>query len=222
MVQIDFGQRELTIKLVYYGPARSGKTTNLLKLHERIQEKARGRLMTLDTRDDRTLFFDLLPLTFGTTSGLRLKLKLFTVPGQVMHSSTRKIVLQGADGIAFIADSQVAETRANNDSYADLKSNLREQGVELRELPAVIQFNKRDLAEIRSDAEIDEMRKSGPEPIYTAVAMRGEGVASTFFGLLERTWDTLDRRFEFAAKFGVPRADFLSSVERHLGIGREA
>src|SRR5919197_1145884 len=109
MVQIDFGQREVAIKLVYYGPALSGKTTNLQRIHERIDERSRGQLMTLDTRDDRTLFFDLLPLSFRAATGLRLKLKLYTVPGQVIHNATRKIVLAGADGVAFIADSQVSE-----------------------------------------------------------------------------------------------------------------
>src|SRR2546427_8876885 len=112
MVQIDFGQREVAIKLVYYGPAMSGKTTNLQKIHERIDARSRGRLMTLDTRDDRTLFFDLLPISFRASGDLKLKLKLYTVPGQVMHNTTRKIVLSAADGVAFVADSQVAETRA--------------------------------------------------------------------------------------------------------------
>ena len=105
-MQLDFAARELTIKLVYYGPALSGKTTNLQVLHQLVSHSGRGRLMTLDTRDDRTLFFDLLPLTFTASSGLTVRLKLFTVPGQVIHNATRRLVLSGADGVAFIADSQ--------------------------------------------------------------------------------------------------------------------
>ena len=108
-MQVDFQARELTIKLVYYGPALSGKTTNLQAIHRLLAPEGRGRLMTLETRDDRTLFFDLLPLTVSTESGLTVRIKLFTVPGQVLHNSTRRLVLQGADGIAFIADSQINE-----------------------------------------------------------------------------------------------------------------
>ncbi|HJZ87178.1 MAG TPA: gliding motility protein [Polyangia bacterium] len=218
MVQIDFGQREVAIKIVYYGPALSGKTTNLQQIHQRIDQRARGRLMTLDTRDDRTLFFDLLPIAFRAQSGLKVKLKLYTVPGQVMHNSTRKIVLQGADGVAFVADSQVSETRANNEAYAGLRSNLREHGIELREMPTVIQFNKRDLPHVRSEAEIGELARHGKEPLYLACALRGDGVMATFFGLLKLTWDALDRKFDFGGKFGVPREEFLGSMCRHLGV----
>jgi signal recognition particle receptor subunit beta len=219
MVQIDFQQREIAIKLVYYGPALSGKTTNLQQIHTRIDEKNRGRLMTLDTRDDRTLFFDLLPLTFRTAAGLKVKLKLFTVPGQVMHNSTRKIVLQGADGVAFIADSQLSETRANNEAYQNLKGNLKELGIDLRSFPTVIQFNKRDLPNVRSDQELVEVARNGPEPVYQAVAISGEGVLPTFYGLLRLTWDALDRKFDFTGKFGLPKNEFLSSVQQHLGVG---
>lgn len=219
MVQIDFQQREIAIKLVYYGPALSGKTTNLQQIHTRIDERSRGRLMTLDTRDDRTLFFDLLPISFRTSGDLKLKLKLFTVPGQVMHNSTRKIVLQGADGVAFIADSQVAETRANNEAYQNLKGNLKELGIDLRTFPTVIQFNKRDLPHIRSDKELEEVARNGPEPVYRACALRGEGVLPTFYGLLRLTWDALDRKFDFAGKFGLPKGEFLQSVQHHLGVG---
>src|SRR5262244_748461 len=218
MVQIDFGQREVAIKIVYYGPALSGKTTNLQQIHQRIDQRARGRLMTLDTRDDRTLFFDLLPIAFRAQSGLKVKLKLYTVPGQVMHNSTRKIVLQGADGVAFVADSQVSETRANNEAYAGLKGNLKELGIDLRSFPTVIQFNKRDLPNVRSEKELLEVARNGPEPVYQAVAISGEGVLPTFYGLLRLTWDSLDRKFDFGGKFGLPKNEFLSSVRQHLGV----
>src|SRR5262249_48181602 len=126
MAQVDFQHREITIKLVYYGPALSGKTTNLQQLHARMDPGRRGRLITLDTMQDRTLYFDLLPLSFQSKAGLTCKVKLFTVPGQVIHNTTRKVVLQGCDGVAFVADSQIAETKHNNESFANLKHNLRE------------------------------------------------------------------------------------------------
>ncbi|HSC86118.1 MAG TPA: gliding motility protein, partial [Polyangiaceae bacterium] len=136
-MQLDFATRELTIKLVYYGPALSGKTTNLQALHEAAQGDSKGRLMTLDTRDDRTLFFDLLPLNFRDPSGLSVRIKVFTVPGQVIHSSTRRLVVQGADGVAFIADSRVSETETNAESFVDLQDNLAAQGIELGRMPLV-------------------------------------------------------------------------------------
>ncbi|MCA9630533.1 MAG: gliding motility protein, partial [Myxococcales bacterium] len=156
-MQLDFAARELTVKLVYYGPALSGKTTNLQALHQASDTESSGRLMTLETKDDRTLFFDLLPLTFKGTGGLSVRLKVFTVPGQVIHASTRRLVVQGADGVAFIADSQESETQHNAESFMDLKENLKANGLLLKQMPLIIQFNKRDLTDIRSDAEIAEL-----------------------------------------------------------------
>src|SRR6516225_2027164 len=153
MAQVDFQHREIALKLVYYGPAMSGKTTNLQQIHARMDPKRRGRLLTLDTKEDRTLYFDLLPLAFKSSSGVVVKVKLFTVPGQVIHNTTRKVVLQGCDGIAFIADSQVAGTKNNNDSFANLRQNLKDNRIEVNELPIVIQFNKRDLPKVRTDDE---------------------------------------------------------------------
>src|SRR5438876_8384259 len=157
MAQVDFQHREIAIKLVYYGPALSGKTTNLQKIHERMDPKRRGRLLTLDTKEDRTLYFDLLPLAFKSASGVTCKVKLFTVPGQVMHNTTRKVVLQGCDGVAFIADSQIAETKNNNESFANLRQNMRENKLDAESVPIVIQFNKRDLPKVRTDAEIKQI-----------------------------------------------------------------
>ena len=148
--------------------------------------------MTLETRDDRTLFFDLLPLTFRNQGSLAVRLKVFTVPGQVIHASTRRLVVQGADGIAFIADSRNAETAHNAESFIDLKENLKQHGLTLKQMPVVIQFNKRDLPEVRSDAEIAELASHGREPVYLAVAMRGQGVVESFVGLLHLTWSALD------------------------------
>lgn len=219
-MQLDFAARELTVKLVYYGPALSGKTTNLQALHKSANPESAGRLMTLETRDDRTLFFDLLPLTFKSAGGLAVRLKVFTVPGQVIHASTRRLVLQGADGVAFIADSRISETEHNAESFMDLKENLKANGISLRQMPLVIQFNKRDLGDIRSDGEIAELAAQGREPTYLAVATRGGGVVETFIGLLHLTWSALDAEHDLDRKFGFDSAAFLEQVARGLNANQ--
>jgi signal recognition particle receptor subunit beta len=217
-LQLDFQTREITVKLVYYGPALSGKTTNLQAIHHLATPEARGRLMTLETRDDRTLFFDLLPLTFKQ-GALQVRIKLFTVPGQVMHAATRRLVLQGADGVAFIADSQRNETRANAAAFADLRKNLEENGLDIAALPLVIQFNKRDLPDVRTDAELDQLARLGKEPVFKAVATRGLGVAETFLGLFDLIWAKLEREHGFAAKFGIDPSVLHDDIARQLGVG---
>lgn len=219
MVYIDIQHREVTLKLVYYGPALSGKTTNLQQLHHRMVSHAGSELVTLDTRDDRTLFFDLLPLEFETHGGFKIRLKLFTVPGQVIHNATRKIVLQGADGVAFIADSRVAQTRSNNESFADLKQNLRDHGLSFNDIALVIQFNKRDLPGIRSDAEVKKIATKGKEPVFTAVALEGQGVAETFTGLAALAWAKLEGKFNFSERFGVSHADFMARIAELFDAG---
>lgn len=220
-MQLDFQTREITVKLVYYGPALSGKTTNLQAIHHLAAPESRGRLMTLETRDDRTLFFDLLPLTFKQGS-LNVRLKLFTVPGQVMHSATRRLVLQGADAVAFIADSQRTETRANGAAFVDLRQNLSDNGLDLATMPLVIQFNKRDLPDVRTDSELDQLAKLGKEPIYKAIATRGVGVADTFLGLFDLTWAKLERDHGFAAKFGLDSRAIHTEIARQLGADANA
>lgn len=219
-MQLDFAARELTIKLVYYGPALSGKTTNLQALHAASDPTAAGRLMTLETRDDRTLFFDLLPLAFQGSGDLSVRVKVFTVPGQVIHASTRRLVVQGADGVAFVADSRVEETQRNAESFMDLKENLRASGITLKEMPLVIQFNKRDLEDIRSDEEIAHLAAQGREPVYLAVATRGAGVVESFVGLLHLTWSHLEKDHDFRGKFGFDSTAFLSDVAQKLGDRR--
>jgi signal recognition particle receptor subunit beta len=219
-VQLDFAARELTIKLVYYGPALSGKTTNLQALHRAADPSTAGRLMTLETRDDRTLFFDLLPLTFRSGRGVSVRLKVFTVPGQVIHASTRKLVVQGADGIGFVADSRICETEHNAESFMDLRNNLKEHGLSLRQMPLVIQFNKRDLDDIRADDEIARLAAQGREPVYLAVATRGEGVVESFIGLLHLTWSALDAEHDLNRKFGFDADVFLEEVACKLGQTR--
>jgi signal recognition particle receptor subunit beta len=219
-VQLDFVTREVTIKLVYYGPALSGKTTNLQVLHKAAAAESAGRLMTLETRDDRTLFFDLLPFTFKQEKGLSVRLKVFTVPGQVIHASTRRLVVQGADGVIFVADSQRAETEHNAESFMDLKQNLKEHGIEPKKIPIVIQFNKRDLPDIRSDEELAELAAQGQEPVYLATATRQEGVVETFLGLLHLTLKLLDEEHKLGDKFGFERGEFLAHVASKLGQAR--
>jgi signal recognition particle receptor subunit beta len=218
-MQFNLAQREITLKIVYYGPALSGKTTNLQSIHKLIKPEGRGRLMTLDTRDDRTLFFDLLPVFFETASGFKVKLKLFTVPGQVIHNSTRRIVLAGADGVAFIADSQRAMTKANNESWANMHENLKLNGLNPDEIPAVIQFNKRDLRDIKTDAEVDDVAKKGREPVFRAIATQGAGVMETLFGLLKVTWVSLNTKHNFEQKFRISQVEFLENIFKHMDLG---
>jgi signal recognition particle receptor subunit beta len=209
-VQINMQEREITVKVVYYGPALSGKTTNLQQLHQLINASARGKMVTLDTTDDRTLYFDFLPIQFGTQNGFSVKIKLFTVPGQVMHKSTRKVVLAGADAVAFVADSQRSSASANAYSWRDMEANLKSNGIDFERMPKVVQFNKRDLPDVKS---LQEIRSAwGDVPTFPAVAIRGEGVVETFRELLRLVYRGIDERHSFAAKFGVSEEDFLKGV----------
>lgn len=218
MVQINQAQRELSLKVVYYGPALSGKTTNLMALHERVHSDVRGRLLTVDTKDDRTLFFDMLPVYFRTASDLKVKLKLYTVPGQVMHASTRRLVLQGADAVAFVADAQRSATQANNEAWRHMIEDMRANGIDPDTVPLVIQFNKMDLPGAKTDEELAEVAKRGKEPIYRSIAVRGEGVVETFHGLLQLTFRDLDRKFGIRAKFRLTEEEFLGEIFRNVDV----
>ncbi len=210
MVQINMTTKEITVKVVYYGPARSGKTTNLHKLHELLNPASRGKLVTLDTTDDRTLYFDLLPIEFGTEGGFSVKLKLFTVPGQVMHKSTRKVVLSGVDAVVFVADSQKSSSSANAYSWNDMEANLKGNGVDFASLPKVVQFNKRDLGDVKS---LQEIKKAwGDIPTFPAVATRGEGVLETFRELMRVLYRRIDEEHQLASKSGVAEEDFLKGM----------
>jgi len=220
-VQLDFRTRELTIKLGYYGPALSGKTSNLQALHRVVDRDSTGRLMTLDTKDDRTLFFDLLPLNFKAKSGVSVRIKVFTVPGQQIHASTRRLVVQGADGVVFVADSQHSETQNNTTAFLDLKANLEANGLSMKALPLVIQFNKRDLPPqaIRTREELEELARRGREPVYLAVATSGVGVVESFLGLLQTTWQSLNEQHALDRKFGFESDSFVQMVGNKLGAG---
>ena len=215
MVQINMSEREITVKVVYYGPALSGKTTNLQMLHQQIDSGSRGQMVTLDTTGDRTLYFDFLPIEFGTASGFSVKIKLFTVPGQVMHKSTRKVVLSGVDGVVFVADSQRASASANAYSWRDMEANLKSNGIDFDKIPKVVQFNKRDLGDVKP---LDEIKEAwGDVTTFPAVAIRGEGVRETFRELLRKLYRAIDERHGFGEKFGVSEEDFLKGVFKNLG-----
>lgn len=215
-MQVDFGAKELTVKLVYYGPALSGKTTNLRAIHWLGTSSACGELMTLETKNDRTLFFDMLPITMDASSGLKVRIKLFTVPGQVMHDATRRLVLQAADGVAFIADSQRSETSANRESFLNLKRNLEDNGMDPQRMPIIIQFNKRDLNDVRTDEELAAIASQSREPIFRAVATRGFGVMQTLVGLIRETWTKLEEEHQLEEKFGINAVRFMHEVESNL------
>ena len=217
MAQVDFQECQLTLKLVYYGPPLSGKTTNLQYIHSQVEEQNRGRLMTLDTRDDRTLFFDLLPIFFRM-SKLSFRVKVYTVPGQPLHEATRRVVLRGADGVAFIADSARDQISANNDSFDDLIRNLEAVGLSPDQLPIVVQYNKRDLPDAISDAELDAIAAANREPVFRASAITGDGVFQTLLGLLERTWEALNREVALEQGFGISRDEFVAAIHEHVGM----
>jgi mutual gliding-motility protein MglA len=202
----------LTVKLVYYGPALSGKTTNLIYLHNHLQPQLAGELMTMETKDDRTLFFDLLPLGFRTPSGLLVKIKLFTVPGQVQHDSTRKAVLSRADGVVFVADSQATQAINNGESFQNLTENVARVGLDLDRLPLIVQFNKRDLGGILSREEIVSRWGKAPWPLFFSVALTGPGVLQTFRQLLQEVYTSLDRRHGLSDRHGMTGDLFVCSI----------
>lgn len=214
MTQYDENAQRLTIKLVYYGPALSGKTTNLMRLHDILMPDLKGELMIMETADDRTLFFDLLPLGFRAPSGLLIKYKLYTVPGQVVHDSTRKAVLSRADGVVFVADSQKTQSINNGESFENLVANAARVGLDIQQLPLVVQFNKRDLPSILSEQEILDRWQRAPWPVTFSSALTGEGVVETFRILLTDVYRTCDRLYRLRQAHGLELSDF---VEQTVG-----
>ena len=196
MAQVNFGKREITAKLVYYGPGMSGKTTNLEKVFERAPDTAKGEFTSISTEGDRTLFFDFLPLDLGEVAGMRTKLQLYTVPGQCYYASTRRLVLSGADGVAFIADSHPSKRQENLDSLMNLEENMQAYGASMETVATVLQWNKRDLPEVMPTPEMDADLNRWGLQTYEAVAVRGEGVFTTLKGLIGRVLTDLQGRFE--------------------------
>ena len=187
MSLVNFTTREITCKIVYYGPGRSGKTTNLHYIYGRVPEARRGRMVSLATQTDRTLFFDFLPIDLGQISGFTTRFQLYTVPGQVYYNATRRLVLQGADGVVFVGDSQARQLDENLESLQNLQGNLLEHGVDIRQLPLVLQYNKQGLPRelILATAELDDALNFRGVPSYPADALHGQGVFETLKGISE-------------------------------------
>ncbi len=187
MSLVNFTTREITCKIVYYGPGRSGKTTNLHYVYGRVPEARRGRMVSLATQTDRTLFFDFLPIDLGQISGFATRFQLYTVPGQVYYNATRRLVLQGADGVVFVGDSQARQLDENLESLQNLQSNLLEHGVDVRTMPLVMQYNKQDLPRelILTPAELDDALNFRGVPSFPADALHGQGVFETLKAISE-------------------------------------
>jgi len=191
MVQINFAQKTVNVKIVYYGPGMSGKTTNLEVVHQRAPDSNRGDLTSISTDGDRTLFFDFMPLDLGTVAGMRTQFQIYTVPGQVYYNSTRKLVLQGVDGVIFIADSSASMLQENIDSLRNLQENLVEYGKSLDTIPYVIQWNKRDLPDAMPVEELERALNPNGVPSFEGVANTGQGVFPTLKSLAARVLDTI-------------------------------
>jgi signal recognition particle receptor subunit beta len=180
MVLFNHATREMTAKIVYYGPGLCGKTTNLMVIFDKLDPKQKGKMLSLATKTDRTLFFDLLPVDIGKVGNFNLKIQLYTVPGQVFYNETRKLVLRGADSIVFVADSQPAMVDANRESFANLMENLEANHIDANDTPVIIQYNKRDIPGVLSVDELQEALGFEGYPFAEASAVKGEGVMETF------------------------------------------
>ena len=192
MAFIDLSKNEIQVKIVYYGPGRGGKTSNLLYIHESMSKQVCGKMVTVDTKGDRTLFFDFLPLNIGKVLNMTIRVQLYTVPGQVMYNTTRKLVLRGIDGVVFVADSLRVQQKKNVESLENLADNLKDEGLAIDRIPLVLQYNKRDL--IKSNIPlltIEEMEfdlnSSLKTPWFQASAISGDGVYETLREVSKRT-----------------------------------
>jgi mutual gliding-motility protein MglA len=190
---INYMAREINCKIVYYGPGLCGKTTNLQFIYERTNPDAKGKMISLATETERTLFFDFLPLSLGEIKGFKTRFHLYTVPGQVFYDASRKLILKGVDGVVFVADSQLARMEANLESVDNLRANLAEQGDSLDRIPYVVQYNKRDLPSAVPVQELREMINTTKVPDYEAVAPKGTGVFETLKAIAKQVLTELRR-----------------------------
>ncbi len=179
MSMINYASREINCKIVYYGPGLGGKTTNLEYIYERVNPTTRGKLISLATETERTLFFDFLPVNLGAVRGFKTRFHLYTVPGQVYYNASRKLILKGVDGVVFVGDSQIERMDANIESMYNLAENLNDHGFDLQKLPFIIQYNKRDLPNIAALPELEAAINPLAVPSYEAVAIHGDGVFDT-------------------------------------------
>lgn len=176
---LNYSTREINFKVVYYGPGLSGKTTNIKSIYNKIKKDSKGKLVSLATETERTLFFDFFPMDLGTIKGYKVKFHLYTVPGQIYYSSSRKLILKGVDGVVFVADSQRERFEANIESLSDMLENLNDYNINFETLPYVLQLNKRDLPNITPVNELIAAFRKKDEPVIEAVALQGEGVVET-------------------------------------------
>ena len=224
MPDFDADDNKLTLKVVFYGPALSGKTTNLVQLHSLLNPQRKGELMVLETRDDRTLFFDMLPIGLRGNSGLDLRLKLYTVPGQVQHDSTRKAVLSRADGVVFVADSQRSQQDNNATAFGNLEENLEKVGLDIDTLPMVVQFNKRDIPGVVDEQDLQTRWASTPwAPLVMASALQGKGIIDTFRLLLDRPYTVINGEYDLQMLHSIDRHTFIEGLsanyeERHAHL----
>ena len=191
---INYAAREINVKIVFYGPGLCGKTTNLQYIFEKSSPQQKGKLISLATETDRTLFFDFLPLDLGSVRGFKTRFHLYTVPGQVFYDASRKLILKGVDGVVFVADSQEARMDANEESRRNLDENLRENGFELKSIPYVLQFNKRDLPSAVGVDDMYRLLNFKGEPTFEAVATQGMGVFETLKAVAKQVLYELRRR----------------------------
>ncbi|HXV76100.1 MAG TPA: ADP-ribosylation factor-like protein [Candidatus Polarisedimenticolaceae bacterium] len=194
MTFINYAAREINCKIVYYGPGLGGKTTNIQWIHQKTRNESKGKLISLATETDRTLFFDFLPIELGTIRGFRTRFHLYTVPGQVFYDASRKLILKGVDGVVFVADSQKMRRDANAEAIDNLRTNLRDNGYELNQLPYVLQFNKRDLPTAMAAEEMARELRLRDEPVFEAVATRGDGVFDTLKAVIKLVLADLRKR----------------------------
>ena len=176
---INYSSREINCKIVYYGPGLCGKTTNLQYIYAKTNPDAKGKMISLATETERTLFFDFLPLSLGEIRGFKTRFHLYTVPGQVFYDASRKLILKGVDGVVFVADSQLERMEANLESMANLRVNLAEQGYDLKQIPYVVQYNKRDLPNAAAVEELSGLINTDRVPEFQAIAATGWGVFDT-------------------------------------------
>jgi len=176
---LNYSTREINFKIVYYGPGLSGKTTNIKTIYGKVKNDSKGKLVSLATETERTLFFDFFPLDLGTIKGYKVKFHLYTVPGQIYYSSSRKLIMKGVDGIVFVADSQRERFEANIESLSDMLENLREYNIDFECIPYVLQLNKRDLPNITPANDLINALRKKEEPVIEAMALKGEGVVET-------------------------------------------
>lgn len=192
---INYSSREINCKIVYYGPGLCGKTTNLQYIYRRTTPEQKGKLISLATETERTLFFDFLPLSLGDIKGFRVRFHLYTVPGQVFYAASRKLILKGVDGVVFVADSQIERMEANIESLEDLRINLAEQGYELEKLPFTIQYNKRDLPNVAPIEEMNTLLNPNGIQWFEGVAMTGQGVFETLKNVAKQVLFELKKNY---------------------------